>query len=31
MPMVMMSGWIAGDTIDIDAQSGKLESSASNS
>ncbi|MCE3018921.1 MAG: phytoene desaturase family protein [Pirellula sp.] len=29
MPMVMMSGWIAGDTIDIDAQSGKLESSAS--
>jgi phytoene dehydrogenase-like protein len=30
MPMVMMSGWIAGDTIDIDAQSGKLESSASN-
>jgi phytoene desaturase len=30
MPMVMMSGWIAGDTIDIDAQAGKLESSASN-
>jgi phytoene dehydrogenase-like protein len=24
MPMVMMSGWIAGDTVDGDAQSGKL-------
>lgn len=25
MPMVMMSGWIAGDTLDSDIQSGKLE------
>ncbi len=24
MPMVMMSGWIAGDTLDNDVQSGKL-------
>ncbi len=24
MPMVMMSGWIAGDTLDSDMQSGKL-------
>lgn len=24
MPMVMMSGWIAGDTLDSDIQSGKL-------
>lgn len=24
MPMVMMSGWIAGDTVDGDAQAGKL-------
>lgn len=24
MPMVMMSGWIAGDTVDGDAQSGRL-------
>ena len=26
MPMVMMSGWIAGDTLDNDVQSGKLGS-----
>lgn len=25
MPMVLMSGWIAGDTVDIDTQAGKLE------
>lgn len=25
MPMVMMSGWIAGDTLDNDVQSGKLD------
>jgi phytoene dehydrogenase-like protein len=24
MPMVMMSGWIAGDTLDKDLQAGKL-------
>jgi phytoene dehydrogenase-like protein len=24
MPMVMMSGWIAGDTVDQDVQSGQL-------
>jgi hypothetical protein len=24
MPMVMMSGWIAGDTVDQDSQAGKL-------
>jgi diapolycopene oxygenase len=26
MPMVMMSGWIAGDTLDADVQNGKLSS-----
>jgi phytoene dehydrogenase-like protein len=25
MPMVMMSGWIAGDTVDGDVQTGKLD------
>lgn len=25
MPMVLMSGWIAGDAVDIDTQAGKLE------
>jgi hypothetical protein len=24
MPMVMMSGWIAGDSVDQDSQAGKL-------
>lgn len=27
MPMVMMSGWIAGDTVDQDSQAGKLAGS----
>lgn len=29
MPMVMMSGWIAGDTVDQDAQAGKLSGARS--
>jgi phytoene dehydrogenase-like protein len=28
MPMVMMSGWIAADTLDQDVSSGKLQNSA---
>jgi phytoene dehydrogenase-like protein len=27
MPMVMMSGWIAADTLDQDVTNGKLETS----